>query len=226
MDSRTFGRSTIDLPVLDSPDISLSPVSSLEGGRGGVQGFRYGEVRLRELDLADVRLVTGRISGLVAERVRFEEVGMDSVELDGCDLGGLGWSGGRLSRVVFRGCKLMGAAFGQLRLDSVLFEDCKLDYASFDQVRAGGALGFVRCSLREAAFERCDLSGVHVEGCDLRLTEFGGGTYRDADLRGNDLAEVRGVCALSGVIIDRPQQSELGHALMAELGIVFGDTLG
>ncbi|WP_059006024.1 pentapeptide repeat-containing protein [Streptomyces specialis] len=225
MDSRTLGRITVSLPALDDPDLYLSNVASLEGGRGTVQDFRYADASLRELDLTQAHLVTGRISGLSAQRVRLDGLRVDSVEFDGCDLGSLHWSGSKLSRIVFRNCRLMGAALEQLTLDNVLFEGCRLDYATFDQVRASGPLAFVKCTLTEAAFHRCDLSGSHFEGCGLHLTEFDAGTYRDTDLRGNDLSALRGIPALKEVIIDRPQQAELAHALTAELGIVFADTL-
>ncbi|MGK5534121.1 pentapeptide repeat-containing protein [Streptomyces sp. URMC 129] len=225
MHSRTFGHITLTLPALDDPDLYLSSVTSLEGGRGTVQDFQYADASLRELDLADTRLITGRITGLSAQRVRLDCTRLDSIEFSGCDFRSLHWSDSKLSRTVFRDCKLMGATLDQLALDNVLFTGCRLDYATFHQIRAAGPVALVKCTLTEAAFDHCDLSGAHIEACTLHLTEFTAGTYRHTDLRGNDLSTLRGVPALKQILIDRPQQTELAHALTTELGITFGDTL-
>ncbi|MER7043401.1 pentapeptide repeat-containing protein [Streptomyces jumonjinensis] len=82
---------------------------------------------------------------------------------------------------------------------------------------------FSRCSLREATFTGTDLGGGLFADCDLRLTEFGAGGYRDLDLRGNDLSQVRGVGALQRVIVDRSQTLQLAEALAAELELTYGE---
>ena len=53
MDTRTIRRTTVALPRLDGPGRYLSRVTSLEGGRGRVDGFHYADADLRELDLAE-----------------------------------------------------------------------------------------------------------------------------------------------------------------------------
>ncbi|MFD4374116.1 pentapeptide repeat-containing protein [Streptomyces sp. NPDC058486] len=223
MATRVFGHVTVTTPDLDEPGLYLSNVDSLDNARGIVQDFAFGEVELRSLDLADTRLVTGRITGVRSRRVAFEALNLHGVELSGSDLGSARWSGGRLTRVVFRDCKLMGAALDGLVLDDVLFEGCKFDYASFDRVRATGPLAFAGCAFTEAVFSDCDLSDAVFSDCALRLTEFGTGRYRDMDLRGNDLSALRGVAHLSRIRIDHAQQADLAHALVGELGISLGD---
>lgn len=225
MANRRFGSLTVTLPTLDAPDIDLSNITSLESSRDVVQDFRYIDASLRELDLSGVRLITGRVAGLSAQRVRLQETVMDSVEFDGCDLRSLQWTNSKISRVVFRNCKLMGAALEDLSLENVLIEGCKLDYSTFDLLRATGPLAFAKSSLSEATITRCDLSGAHFEACTLRQTEFVGGKYRGTDLRGNDLSSIRGIAALKQIIIDRPQEAEMATALATELDVTFGDTL-
>ncbi|MGF1430049.1 pentapeptide repeat-containing protein [Kitasatospora sp. LaBMicrA B282] len=225
MDSRTFGRVTVTLPNLDEAGTYLSNVTSLETGRGIVQDFQYADADLRELDLADTRLITGRITGLRASRAQLAEMRLDSVAFESTDLGSVTWSESKLSRVVFRNCKLMGATLTGLTLDNVLFENCKLDYTTFDRVRATGPVAFSKCVLTEAVFTGCDLSEVVLDACILQLTEFGRGKYQRLDLRGNDLTALRGVAQLAKVIIDRPQQAELAEALLAELDVTYGDAL-
>ncbi|MEU8919468.1 pentapeptide repeat-containing protein [Kitasatospora sp. NPDC048545] len=223
MNDRTFRRVTVSLPGID--DGYLSNVASLDNPRGIVQEFRYADADLRALELADTTLTSGRISAVRAERVRLEEVRADSVEFEGCDLGSAQWSDSKLSRVVFRDCKLMGATLTGLTLDNVLFDGCKLDFATFAQVRAIGPIVFSKCTLTEATFTGCDLNRAVIDASTLRRTEFERGSYRELDLRGNDLSEVRGTGNLAKVILDRGQEAELARALITELEVVFGEDL-
>ncbi|MFF3699191.1 pentapeptide repeat-containing protein [Streptomyces sp. NPDC002221] len=108
---------------------------------------------------AQGQLVTGRISGLTAARVLFDDVRASSVMFDNCDLSSLRWSDSKLSLVVFRTCKIMGGALDGLALDDVLFEGCKPDYTAFSKVRATGPVAFTGGTLTEATFADCDLSG-------------------------------------------------------------------
>ncbi|MDH6120328.1 uncharacterized protein YjbI with pentapeptide repeats [Kitasatospora sp. GAS204A] len=223
MDSRTFGRVSVTLPNL--ADGYLTNVTTLESGRGSVQEFRYADADLRDLDLARARLITGRVTHLHATRVRLDDVRVDSVEFDSCDFGSADWSDSKLSRVVFRDCKIMGANLTRVNLDSVLFENCKLDYATFEQVRAAGPVAFSKTALIEASFNGCDLAKVVFDDCTLRLTEFGRGTYKETDLRGNELTTVRGVANLAKVIINHSQQADLAQALTAELEVIYDEDL-
>jgi uncharacterized protein YjbI with pentapeptide repeats len=214
------------LPSLNEPGVYLSGITSLESGRGRVAGFHYADADLRDLDLADTHLMGGRITGLMARRVRFDEVRVDSVEFCGCAPSSLYWSNSNITRVVFRDCKLMGATLEDLTLDNVLFENCKLDYSTCTRVRATGPVIFTECSMRGTTFAAADLGSALVDGCDLRLTEFDGGRYRGLDLRGNDLSQLRGVASLKQVIIDRAQTPQLAEALADELEVTYGEDPG
>ncbi|UCM88546.1 pentapeptide repeat-containing protein [Streptomyces marincola] len=225
METRTIRRTSVTLPTLDEPGQYLSRVTSLEGGRGRVAEFHYGDADLRALDLADTHLMAGRVLGLKAQGVRLAGVRVDSVEFTGCELGSLRWSDSKVTRTVFRDCKLMGAMLTDVALDNVLFENCKLDYSALSRVRAAGPVLFSRCSLRETTLTAADLSGALFDDCDLRQTEFDGGTYRGLDLRGNDLGRLRGVASLSQVIIDRAQTLQLAEAIAAELDVTYGEDL-
>ncbi|MFE3505993.1 pentapeptide repeat-containing protein [Kitasatospora sp. NPDC059160] len=225
MDGITFGRVTVTLPHLNEPGLYLSNVASLDSTRGIVQDFQYGDADLRALDLAETRLVTGRVSNLRADRVQLDQVRIDSVEFDTCDLAAARIADSKLSRVVFRNCRIMGAGLIGVTLDNVLFDNCKLDYATFEQIRSTGPVALSKCTLTEASFTGCDLGGAVLDACALRLTEFGRGKYQGLDLRGNDLTTLRGVANLGKVLIDRTQQAELAEALVAELDVTFADAL-
>ncbi|WP_433246832.1 pentapeptide repeat-containing protein [Streptosporangium sp. CA-135522] len=219
METRTVRQTSVTLPDLDDAD--LDEVDSLEGEHGTLRDFRYGDASLRELPLSRTQLVDGRVAGLTTQRARLDDLRLHSVEFSGCDLSGLRWEDSKLSRVTFTDCKMLGAAWEQVTLDDVVFERCKLDYAAFTRLRATGSVIFTDCSLREARFSGSDLSDVAFDECDLHLTEFDGGTYRDCDLRGNDLSGLRGVTALKKIIIDRLQLQGLAQAFAAEQEITF-----
>ncbi|MFJ2776975.1 MULTISPECIES: pentapeptide repeat-containing protein [unclassified Kitasatospora] len=119
----------------------------------------------------------------------------------------------------------MGTTLRGLTLDNVLFDACKFDFATFEKIRATGPVVFSRCVLTEATFTGCDLSRAVIDECALRRTEFERGSYKEMDLRGNDLTELRGAGNLAKVILDRGQEAELARALVAELETVFGDEL-
>ncbi|MFE6101004.1 pentapeptide repeat-containing protein [Streptomyces laurentii] len=223
MATRTFGRLTVETPGLDEPGLYLAHVESLDSPRGIVQDFAYGDVALRALDLADVRLVTGRIRGLRTARGAFDAVSPHDVEIRDSELDGVRWSGSAFSRVHVRDCRLLGAVLDGLVLDDVLFERCRFDYAMFGRVRAAGPVVFRECVFTEAEFTDCDLSGAVFSACALGLTTFGAGRYRDTDLRGNDLSAVRGVAHLARVRIGPEQVGQFAEALVGELRISVGD---
>ncbi|MFE3579135.1 pentapeptide repeat-containing protein [Streptomyces vinaceus] len=223
MASRIFGSVTLTTPELDEPGLYLSRIDTLDSPRGAVQDFTYGDADLRSLDLAEAQLITGRITGLHAKRVEFEAFTLHGVEVSGSDLGSARWRDGKLTRVHIKDSKLMGAALDGLVLDDVLFEKCRFDYATFEKVRATGPVVFSECTLTEAVFSDCDLSGAVFADCTLKLTEFGAGRYRATDLRGNDLASVRGISNLAKIRIDPGQQIQLAEAIVSELDITIGD---
>ena len=224
MDQITIRQISADLPVFDE-EVDLEPVSSLDTDSGSVSHFQFGEATLRALDLKNIKLLHGKIRALRAGRVSLIGVRVDSVEFTGCDLSSLRWAAGKISRVRFEACKLLGARFEGVTLEHVVFIGCKLDYATLDQIRATGPVLFADCSLREVEFTGCDLAGSLFDDCDLRLTDFGRGSYRGCDLRGNDLSALSGTRHLKRIVIDRAQTMQLAEALAMELDVTFGDDM-
>jgi uncharacterized protein YjbI with pentapeptide repeats len=224
MERATIRETTAELPSLPA-DMELAPVQSLDARRGSVSRFELADARMRALELKNLHLVDGRIRALRAETATAAGLSARSVEFTRCELGDLRWSGGKLSRVRFDGCKLLAARFENMTLDHVVFTECRLDFAVLSQVRAIGPVLFVRCSLRDAEFSGCDLSRSLFDDCDLGLTDFGPGSYRGCDLRGNDLSSVRGVQHLRRVVVDRAQLLQLAEALAADLDVSFGDEI-
>ncbi|GAA1359389.1 pentapeptide repeat-containing protein [Streptomyces beijiangensis] len=225
MQPHTDRRIRVTPPALTGPDVQLAQIASLDAGRGLLHGFHCVGAELRDLELDQAYLTTGRVTGLRSTRTDFTGVRTDSLAFEDCALGTLQWSKGKLSRSAFRGCKLMGAAFTDVTVDNVLFENCRLDYTAFTRLRTAGRLVFSRCVLTEASFTGCDLRHAVFDDCTLRLTEFGRGYYRNCDLRGNDLSTLLGVHRLEEVIINSGQQFQLAEALVAALEVTFGEDL-
>lgn len=221
MDTLTIRDTVADLPVLDADE--LTAVRSLGDDGGRVSLFEFAEASLRTLELADAQLFDGRISAVTAERGHLRDLHLSSVEFTGCDLSQLRWENSRLNRVRFTDCKLLGAALSGLILEDVVFERCRLGYAELAGIQAKGAIIFTSCTLPEATFDGCDLSGAAFDDCVLLATTFGSGTYKDTDLRGNDLSGIAGAINLRKAVIDRHQLTDLAAAWAEDLGITFGD---
>ena len=212
-----------DLPDLPE-EAQLTQVDALTGRDKLVSRFELAKA-VRAFDIEDTHLLDGRVHSVCADSGQVKGPTIRSVEFARCDIGALRWSGGVISRTRFDGCKLLAARFENVILDHVVFSDCRLDYAELSHIRAKGPVLFVGCSLREAEFRGCDLARALFDECDLTLTDFGPGNYRGCDLRGNDLAAIRGAHHLKRVVIDRPQVFQLAEALATDLEVSFGDEL-
>jgi uncharacterized protein YjbI with pentapeptide repeats len=221
METLTIRDTSADLPVLD-PD-ELAAVDVLEATDGPLSLFSYTGKNLRALELTQAQLFDGRISSVTAERVDLDHLRMSSVEFTGCDLTSLTLSNSKLSRVRFTNCRLLGAQLTDLTLQDVVFQDCKIDYAMLSNVTAKGPVVFTGCSLTETEFTASDLSGVVFDDCVLSAASFQPGTYRNTDLRGNDLSALSGAVNLRRILIDRHQLADLSLVLADELGITFAD---
>ena len=222
MPQLTVRATSAELPGVPD-EAELARVESLDAGSGLVSRFALTGARYRALELKGLRLLDGRVRSVHAETARVTGLDARSVEFTGCELGGLQWAGGKLSRTRFDDCKLLGARLENVTLEHVVFSGCRLDYAALSRVRVAGPVLFVRCSLREAEFRGCDLARALFDDCDLGLADFGPGSYRGLDLRGNDLSGIRGAHHLGRVVIDRAQLLQLAEALAADLQVSFGD---
>lgn len=224
MDQITIRGTSAQLPVT-LEETELKPVSSLGPGGGLVSGFEFADVSVRALDVANARLLDGKVRSVRAEAGSITNAHLNSVEFTRCALGSLLWSSGKIARTRFDSCRLLGARFENVTLEHVVFADCKLDYATLSHIRNSGPVMFIRCSLREADFTSCDLAGAVFDECDLALANFGKGRYARCDLRGNDLSAARGTYNLKRVVIDRAQLPQLAEAMAAELDVIFGGDL-
>jgi uncharacterized protein YjbI with pentapeptide repeats len=222
MERITIRDTSADLPTFPE-GMELARLPSLGHFSGQLSRFSLDDLSMRALDVQDVGLFEGKIHLVNAESTSIKRVTARTLKFSECNLGLPSWSGGEISTVWFDNCKLLGARFDDIKLSHAVFTNCKLDYSSFSQVRTSGPTIFSRCTLREAGFESCNFSQILFDQCDLTLTNFGPGSYKGCDLRGNDLSMVTGIHSLKSIVIDRHQLLELAAAMAAELNVAFGD---
>jgi uncharacterized protein YjbI with pentapeptide repeats len=98
-------------------------------------------------------------------------------------------------RVELRRCRLTGADLAETRLRDVVFADCRLDLVGLRFAK------LERVVFRDCRMGECDLYGatlkdVLFERCELREATFSAAKLQRLELRGCDLAGLRGADAL------------------------------
>ena len=159
-------------------------------------------------------------TGLVAERVAFDQVQFQQVRLEKthfkkaqvldsrftvCDFANAEWPEASLSRVELLGCHLTGWQCSEAQLQDVLFKECRGSFAQFAFATLK-AVRFEDCELSEVNFLNVDLSSVTFVNCDLNHADLTGTKLAGIDLRGCKIDGVRvGPQELKGAIIDPNQ---------------------
>jgi uncharacterized protein YjbI with pentapeptide repeats len=173
------------------------------------------------------------MSGCRASSVRFNDMGLRSVDLSSSDLRGLrfsdvlgesvnaanaSWRGVQMRRVTFDSSTLVGIDLAESALTATTFSACKLDLANLRMSTIEDVV-FVGCSLREADLLGATLRTVRFAGCDLESADFTKATLEMVDVRTSNIGTIRGVASLKGAIVDGSQLIDLAPALAVELGI-------
>jgi uncharacterized protein YjbI with pentapeptide repeats len=205
--------------------MELTRLSSLDRVTGQLSRFFLADLSMRAIDMQSTEIHEGKIHLVRAESVNLRRVTARSLRFSECNLSMLRWSKEKISTTWFDNCKLLGARFNDMTLAHVVFTNCKLDYSTFSRLRASGPVMFIRCSLRETDFEDCYFPSVLFDECDLVLANFGHGSYKGCDLRGNDLSSVTGLSNLKSVMINRHQLIQLAEAMASELNATIDDDL-
>jgi len=123
-----------------------------------------------------------------------------------------------LLRVELRRCRMTGAELAEASLKDVVFDECRLDLAGLRYSR------LERVVFRDCRLEECDLYGtalkdVLFERCALREATLSGATSERLELRGCDLAGLRGAEALSGARMPWEDVLENAALFAAALGV-------
>jgi uncharacterized protein YjbI with pentapeptide repeats len=148
--------------------------------------------------------------------------GIQDAVVDGAD-----WANRRAPRVQIRraelrNTRLTGAELGESAITDVVFADCRLDLAGLRNATLERVI-FRDCRMEECDFYAARLSDVLFERCTLRQATFSAVTLARVELRGCDLAGLRGAEHLSGARL--PFQDALENATLfaTALGIELVD---
>lgn len=133
------------------------------------------------------------------------------------------WSNERTLRPAWRRvelvrCRLTGMELAEAALEDVVFEECRIDLAGLRHAR------LERVVFRDCRLEECDLYGatlrdVLFERCDLREATFSACRVERVELRGCELAGLRGAEALRGARMPWPDVVANAGVLADALGI-------
>jgi len=195
--------------------VPLGDGVSWSGADVGPEGSFSGTVS--DYEVLGSRLQGVRLTAAVLERGRWTDV-----VVVGCELSGVTLDDAVLTRVEFDGCRMSGLVAMGLNARDVRFVDCKLDGANFRG-----------STLERCAFEDCDLAGGDFYGtrfapgavrrCTLAEAEFSRAKCDGLDLRGSDLAGIRGAPSFRGCVVTSDQMVALGVALLSTIDVQVRD---
>jgi uncharacterized protein YjbI with pentapeptide repeats len=181
-------------------EIELDNVAARDKNFAHVRHLEIEGCRLEAIQLAEANLDKLRVSDAVLTRV--EAAGMHA-------------NGAAALRVVLKDSRLTGADFGASLLEDCLFDNVKFDEAGF-RFAACKRVRFENCVLRNADFSGAKLTNVSFSGCELKGANFDNATCKAVDLRGEALADIKGIFGLKGATISSEQLIQLAPLLAAE----------
>lgn len=203
----------------ESPDLP----AEFEAGGATALTPDDGEVWLQGRRIEDAAWTGGKaaalnIEGCVLSRVRwsgseFGSVTWKDVRLVGCDLANVNAHRINLVRVELIDCRLTGLAARATEWQDVLVRNSD---ARFVQLLGGV---FRRCEFeggdwQEADLQEADLSGAVMRGCQLQRADLRRARLRGTDFRQSDLEEMLvGISDLEGAIVDPAQAMVLARLM-------------
>ena len=142
-------------------------------------------------------------------------------------IAGLDWANRRspraqIRRTELRNTRLTGAELGEAVITDTVFADCRLDLAGLRNSTLERVV-FRDCRMDECDFYNARLSDVLFERCTLRQATFSGVTLARVELRGCDLAGLRGAEHLSGARLPFHDALENAVLFATALGIELVD---
>jgi uncharacterized protein YjbI with pentapeptide repeats len=168
----------------------------------GVEGAAFFDCDLNGLSLAGERLVL-RLVACTATGLDLANAELPELEIT-CS--------------ALRDSRLVGAVLGGVLRD-VVVSGCVLDLASLRMSKLSRC-EFRTCSLTEAGFYAAELESVLFDACDLTRADVSGATFGLCDLRGCEMAGMRGIEALRGTRIPLADLLAITPLLADGLGIV------
>jgi len=176
---------------------------------------------IEEGDFTKVRRL--EVEGCVISAVHFESAALDRMQISDTRLHRLDAAGMRAPeaawlRVVCENGRFTGADLGAALLEDCIFENVKFDEAGL-RFAVLKRVKFVNCVLKHADLSGAKLSHVSFSGCDFEGTNFDKATCVAVDMRGENLAAIKGVLGLKGVTVSSDQVMQLAPAFATEVGL-------
>lgn len=178
------------------PDIlvpRLSKRMQQEGlvGNSVLYRERYNSLLLNGTDLSDQVAAQVAFNDVLCQHVRFcntefEELQLDDVRLQNCDLAAACWYKTAWHRVEVLECRMTGFLAGEAFFDEVVFKDCQLNLAQF-RFATLRSVRFEHCDLSEIDLLEARLSRVTFHECSLRGAELSGTSFKGIDLTTCDI---------------------------------------
>lgn len=151
---------------------------------------------LFELDVlenVDARLLD--FTRCTFRRVQFADLHIDRTHFtdcrfEQCDLSGLPFIDGTMTRVEFIGCRGTGTHLDRMKVRDVLFQNCQLNYLTLSD-----------CKIERMEFSECDLSHMMLFGTTQKDLFFDRCNLSSAEINSTSLAGVDlSTCELEGII--------------------------
>ena len=125
-------------------------------------------------------------------------------------------------RVELRRCRLTGTELAEANLRDVTFAECRLDLAGLRHSRLERVV-FSDCRMGECDFYGSTLKDVLFERSELREATFSASRLQHVELRGCDLAGIRGAESLRGARMPWSDVVENAALFAAVVGIEIVD---
>lgn len=148
--------------------------------------------------------------GCVFRRVQFslidvQRVHFSNCRFEQCDLSGLPFRDGTLTRVEFIGCRGTGCVFDRMKMKDVLYEHCQMNYMTISSCRME-RVEMLDCDLSNAMLFESEQKDLNIQKCHLRFAEIQGTLLKDVDLSECELDGIRlGADCLRGATIELAQ---------------------
>jgi len=208
-----------DLPLSPVPpkltlqlDDWQGPIASeLELEKYVVDGADFSGVRKLEIDGCSV--VSAVLTGADISKLRCSDAKLAHIEA-----AGLRAADAQLLRTHIKSSRMTGIDLGQSQLEDCTFESVKLDEAGLRFAHLKRVI-FKDCVLKQADFTGATLTHVSFIDCALEGTNFDRAACAFVDMRGENLAVIKGVNGLKGVHVSNEQLVELAPLMALELGL-------
>ncbi|MEO7617603.1 MAG: pentapeptide repeat-containing protein [Candidatus Saccharibacteria bacterium] len=208
----------IKLPVLPPQQDTLQLTNiSTELTQGLVvdtvlQNFETNSFELDQVTFEQIELSSARIKNTY----------MSNVVLEDCLFFGSHFNHARIIRTQIKRGIYSGVVLSGATIEDVVFTGCKLNMLNF-RTATLKRVAFIDCDLAEADFGGARFDQVRFSGCKLDGAEFSDCQIVAADLRGSNLALVKGIGGLRRATISNLQLIELSHVMAAEFGLKVED---